>query len=162
MAANNSTQRRRDVQSLGLQVRRHQASLGATWDATLLCITQPWHLSPALCQLSGARIITGVLNFCAGSSGPHLSLQVSWLQRPSLWPASSAPLHLLASLQTWLCYASLQTLPSPVSCCHSRRPAQHGCSALIFLSASVTGLGCQGTATVALTVMLNQPHVILV
>ena len=121
-------------------------------------------ISLLLCvnSLTGARIITGVLNFCAGSSGPHLSLQVSWLQRPSLWPASLAPLHLRASLQTWLCYASLQTLPSPVSCCHSRRPAQHGCSALIFLSASVTGLGCQGTATVALTAMLNQPHLILV
>ena len=121
-------------------------------------------ISLLLCvnSLTNARIITGVLNFCAGSSGPHLSLQVSWLQRPSLWPASSAPLHLRASLQTWLCYASLQTLPSPVSCCHSRRPAQHGCSALIFLSASVTGLGCQGTATVALTAMLNQPHLILV
>ena len=50
-------------------------------------------ISLLLCvnSLTGARIITGVLNFCAGSSGPHLSLQVSWLQRPSLWPASLAP-----------------------------------------------------------------------
>ena len=89
----------------------------------LLCVNSP----------TGARIITGVLNFCAGSSGKHLSLQVSWLQRPSLWPASSAPLHLRASLQTWQCYASLQALPSPVSCCHSRKPAQHEQSALTLI-----------------------------
>ena len=129
MAANNSTQRRRDVQSLGLQVRQDiKLVWGPTWDATLLCITQPWHLSPALCQLSHRcshhhrRPQPSVLALLA-----HTCLCKPFgCKGLPLWPASLAPFA-PALLPCRLGCAMLlcRLCRPPVSCCHSRKPAQH-------------------------------------